>query len=277
MTEHTLKDIEQRIKLTKFERNLDTKRVKVGKFFWHSSFIYITSGIKIEPFIFTNSYSDIFYRPAEIQLHILEHFSGEPMMNIEDWNLQKYLEKYRQRVFSGVNKLVTQMKDFLSTHPQDFNLVDPAAADFLELDFIDNKQPYLPSPSKIFKRILEAAHYDYQDNLVFTDFSYIKPSLVHTLNSTMNNIIVSEAFFQSVSFLQNMLKTSSREFNPQLFVDGPTEAIHKAISLEPDIVSYSVPQLSYLIRLKYVDENGRPLNEETLKKAIVRYKSMYGR
>jgi|GEM_PF-6358264 len=275
MAEHTFSDLEQNFDLTRFQRNLDTREVMTGKYFWHFSFIYIASDQKFEPFIITNSYSDIFYRPAEIQLHILKNFSGVRTIEIENWNLEPLLERYRNKVFNGLEQLNNQVNDFLFAHPQDFKLVDPTTADFLELDFIDNKQPYLPTPSHAFKRILDSANYHYQENTVFSDLKYIKPGLVHKLNTMMNEVIKAEAFFYSVSYLQDFVKTSRQEFNPQIFVDGPTEALQSAIKLEPEIIKYSVPQLSYLIRLKYVDQKENPLNEEALKKTITRYQSRY--
>lgn len=59
------------------------------------------------------------------------------------------------------------MGDFLINNPQDYEHVDPVKADFLDLDFIDKKQPYLPTPSKAFKHILDAAGVYYNENEFF--------------------------------------------------------------------------------------------------------------
>ncbi len=265
--------ISNKINLSDFKRNLDTKKVKTGKYFWHFSFIYICSDQKFEPYILTNSYSDIFYKQGEIQLDILKKLIGMPILEIQEWNLQKQLEQYRLNIFAGLDQLITQMKDFISTHPQDFKHIDPTTADFIELDFIDNKQPYLPTPSDAFKLILDNSHYPYHENLVFTDIKYLKPNLVHKLNSVMDGIIEAEAFFHSVTYLQNYTKTYRSEFNPQISVKGPTEALNKAISLEPSLIHYSVPKLSYMLWLKYIDREGKQLNLDALKKAITRLQS----
>lgn len=277
MTEYIFKDIEKNLHLAKFQRNLDTKSIKAGKFFWHFSLMYFCSDSKFDPHILTNNFADIFYRPAEIQTIILEHFNGIPTEQIRKLDLEKVAERYHQKVFSDIRTLLKEMGDFLINNPQDYEHVDSAKADFLDLDFLDKKQPYLPTPSKAFKYILDAAGVYYNENEFFSDIKYLKPSTVHELNAIMDEIIKAEQLFHSVTYLQSSLNTPQQEFQFRNFANGPTDALQKALEIQPDAAKLSVAELSYSIRLKYVNQKGKQLNEETLKKVITRYQAKNGK
>ena len=270
-------DIEKSIILHDWQRNLGNKRTKAGKYYWLFFLIYFQyykrnqQPVQIE--ILTKSYWDIFYKPEEFFLWLLDHFNGVRRTDLAEGDFNLLLKLFRAKFGKNHFQIIDKAHDWLKQNPIDFSSPSPNNLTTYQLDFLDHRHPHLPTVSESFKSILDAANYSYNQNSTLIGYSGLKRSEVYDFNEIMDELIITEYMYHFVSYLSDFCQTSFDTFHSKIPVSGPTEALQKAIELEPEILNWPEPRLKYQIGLKYASHDSTGLNPDSVQSAIRNFKT----
>ncbi|SHG20781.1 hypothetical protein SAMN05443144_12162 [Fodinibius roseus] len=272
-------ELEKKIDLSNFERNLGNKRTKAGKYFW--LFVLINykeakkGNISFDIRMVCGEYSNIFFRPYEAIHNMLKLYEGLPTATMrEKLIIEESKEYFALKFKKNALQLESELREWLSNHDFSFEHISPEVVEFIDLDFLDNRQTYLPLISRSYKRLLDAANHLYLGNRLPVDPQWeLKPSSVKsTFNDVMDTMMRYKYLIHVVDHIRDYLNTSYDTFHSKTRVEGPTQAVRELFTFTPEASEYTNKQLKYHLKLNFADLDGEDFNNDSVRKAIKKHR-----
>ena len=276
----SLSELEEQLDLTKYERNLGNKRTRAAKYFWMAVLILYDEKLRQKKAfdvddwgLICKAYTNIFYKPLELSIGILEHYEGISTSKMKALKFNSSIEIFNSQLWIQRVELEKQIRNLLKKNDVDFSMLDPAKADFFDIYFLDHRHPHLPTISYYYKKILDAGNYTItMDNKFLADkdiLKLLKPSMVKkNLNDVMDKITRFRYMVKSCEFLYKRLNLPSDTFHVKYKKAGPKAALDHFCYHNPELVSLSDKELKYYIEKQYCRLNGEAFLKDSIQNAI---------
>lgn len=279
----SLLELEKELDLSEYERKLGNKRTRAGKFFWLTVLILYDDRLKKEKAfdkkswaLICKEYANIFYKPLELSLAILDPYDGMLASELKALPIHDSVEVFKRELWIKQLELEKSIRSLLRENGVDFSEIDPAKIELFKVDFLDNRHPYLPTISESYKIILDASEYPtIKDGKLLAhreDLKLLKRSKVRHFNKVMDELTRYRYMIKTVEYLYKRLKKTPEIFHVRYQKEGPQAAVDHFIANNPEMASLPAKQLKYFVHKKYRELDGEKFDNGSLRNAINKFK-----